>query len=100
MISEVELKRQALGFAGEEIEFRETRRAMAGAKLAEYRKQCWRLADLSRRGIVQKGNAVDLLREVAIAYAIVPANGEAYVQAVLDQAFDDSDFHPWRAEVA
>jgi hypothetical protein len=100
MISQSELKRQAIGFAGEAVEFRETRRAIANAKLAEYRKQAWRLAILARRGVVEKQSAVDLLREVAIAHAIVRAHGEAYVQAVLDQAFDDADFNALRSEVA
>jgi hypothetical protein len=80
---------------GQDIEFRETRRAVATAKLGEFRKQCWRLALLARRGAVDK-----VLREVAIAHAIVRAHGEAYVQAVLDQAFDDADCNALRSEVA
>jgi hypothetical protein len=30
-------------------------RAVANAKLAEFRRQCWRLAMLVRRGIVERG---------------------------------------------
>jgi hypothetical protein len=100
MISQSELKRQAIGFAGEAVEFRETRRAVANSKLVEFETQCWRLANLARRGIVRKSNAVDLLHEVAIAHAIVRAHGETYVEAVLDQAFDDADCNALRSEVA
>jgi hypothetical protein len=100
MISEAELKRQAVGFAGEAVEFRETRRAVANAKLAEYRKQCWRLGLLARRGIVNRANAADVLWEIATAHALIRSLGEDRISAILDEAFADADFRPMATEVA
>jgi hypothetical protein len=71
----------------QEQEFLETRRACANAKLVEFRKQCWRLAILSRQGIVEKLTAVDLLREIGIAHALVHALGEDRIEAILAEAF-------------
>jgi hypothetical protein len=99
MISEAALKRQATGFAGEEVEFRETRRAIANSKLAEYRKQAWRLAILARRGVVRKSNAVDLLYQIAIGHALVGSLGEDRITAISSEAFAD-DAPPLVAEVA
>jgi hypothetical protein len=99
-VSETELKRQATGFAGEEIEFRETRRAVANAKLTEYRKQCWRLSLLAKQGIVNRVHAIDLLHELAICHALVRSLGEDRVTAIIGEAFADSDFRPLAAEVA
>jgi hypothetical protein len=70
-----------------QAEFRETRRAVANAKLDEFRRQCWRLAILSRRGIVDRIAAVDLLYEVAIGHALVRALGEDRIEAILAEAF-------------
>jgi hypothetical protein len=84
----------------QEQEFLETRRACANAKLVEFRKQCWRLAILSRQGIVEKLAAVDLLREIGIAHALVRALGEDRIEAILAEAFDGAGFHPMHAEVA
>ena len=84
----------------QEQEFLETRRACANAKLVEFRKQCWRLAILSRQSVVEKIAAVDLLREIAIAHALVRALGEDRIEAILAEAFAGADFHPMHAEVA
>jgi hypothetical protein len=75
-------------------------RAVANAKLIEYRRQCWRLALLSRQGAIDKTAAVDRLWEIATAHALVRALGEDRVQAILDEAFADADFRPLHAEVA
>jgi len=75
-------------------------RAVANAKLAEYRRQCWRLAMLVRQGAVSKAAAVDRLREIAIAHALVRALGEDRIQAILDEAFAGADFRPVQQEVA
>jgi len=89
-----------LPFAGQDREFRETRRAVANSKLNEYRKQCWRLAGLSRRGIVEKVAAVDLLYEVAICHALVRSMGEDRIQHIIAEAFEAADFRAINAEVA
>jgi hypothetical protein len=81
-------------------EFRETRRAVANSKLSEWRKQCWRLAILSRQGVVEKIAAVDLLREVATGHALIRALGEDRIEAILAEAFAGADFHPMLVEVA
>jgi hypothetical protein len=66
-------------------------RAVANAKLIEFRRQCWRLAHLVRQGTIDKTAAVDRLYEIAIAHALVRALGEDRVQAILDEAFADAD---------
>jgi hypothetical protein len=84
----------------QEEEFRETRRAVANSKLAEYKKKCWRLAFLARQGVVDKLAAVDLLFEIAAGHALICGLGEQRIQAILAEAFADADFHPMRVEVA
>jgi hypothetical protein len=62
-------------------------RAVANAKLVEYRRQCWRLAILVQQGVVAKADAIDRLYEIALAHALVRALGEDRIQAMLDEAF-------------
>jgi hypothetical protein len=50
-------------------------RAVANAKLIEFRRQCWRLAMLVRQGAVGKAAAVDRLYEIAIAHALGVRSG-------------------------
>jgi hypothetical protein len=71
----------------EERELREAWRAVANAKLIEYRRQSWRLALLTNQGVVSKAAAVDRLWEVAIAHALVRALGEDRIQAIISEAF-------------
>jgi hypothetical protein len=80
-------------------ELLEARRAVANAKLNEYRRQAWRLSILVKQGIVDKAAAVDLLWEIAIAHALVRSLGEERVQAILAEAFA-AVFHPMMMEVA
>jgi hypothetical protein len=75
-------------------------RAVANAKLAEYRRQSWRLALLVRQGALDRAAAVDRLWEIAIAHALVRALGEDRVQAILDEAFAGADLRPVLQEVA
>ena len=75
-------------------------RAVANAKLTEFRDQCWRLAMLVRQGMIERTAAVDRLQEIATAHALVRALGEDRIEAIIAEAFADSDFHPMRAEVA
>ena len=75
-------------------------RAVANAKLAEYRRQSWRLALLVRQGALDRAAAVDRLWEIATAHALVRALGEDRVQAILDEAFAGADFRPVQQEVA
>jgi pantothenate kinase-related protein Tda10 len=75
-------------------------RAVANAKLAEYRRQSWRLALLVRQGALERAAAVDRLWEIATAHALVCALGEDRIQAILDEAFAGADFRPVQQEVA
>jgi len=75
--------------ADHESEVREAWRAVANAKLVEYRRQAWRLAHLVRQGTIKMADAVDGLWEIAIAHALVRALGEDRVQAILVEAFVD-----------
>jgi hypothetical protein len=68
-------------------ELTEAWRAVANAKLSEYRHRCWRLAHLVRQGTVDKVAAVDRLHEIAIAHALVRALGEDRVEAIIAEAF-------------
>jgi hypothetical protein len=72
---------------GEDRELIEAWRAVANAKLVEFRKQSWRLAVLASRGVVGKIAAVDRLWEIGIAHALVRALGEDRVQAIISEAF-------------
>jgi hypothetical protein len=75
-------------------------RSVSNAKLVEYRRQCWRLAALVRQGVLERTAAVDRLQEIAIAHALVRSLGEDRVEAILAEAFADSDFRPMHSEVA
>jgi hypothetical protein len=86
--------------AESERELREAWRAVATAKLNEYRRQCWRLAILVRRGLLTKIDAIDALYTIAIAHALIRALGEDRIEAILAEAFADCDFRPIAAEVA
>jgi hypothetical protein len=81
-------------------ELLEAWRAVANAKLTEYRRQAWRLAIRVQQGIVDKTAAVDRLWEIAIAHALVRSLGEDRVQAIIAEAFADADFRPTHSEVA
>jgi hypothetical protein len=74
-------------------EFLEAWRLVANAKLREFRRQCWRLADLVRQGIVSKADAVDTLWEIATAHALVQALGADRVQAIVAEAFAGVEFN-------
>jgi hypothetical protein len=82
-----------------EGELTNTWRAVANAKLIEFRRQAWRLAGLVRAGTIQKAEAIDKLWEIAVAHALVRALGEDRVQAIIAEAFADAKFHPFRMEV-
>jgi len=68
-------------------ELSEAWRAVANAKLNEYRRQSWRLALLVQRGVVEKQAAIDRLWEIATAHALVRALGEDRVQAIISEPF-------------
>jgi hypothetical protein len=78
-------------------ELNEAWRAVANAKLAEYRRQSWRLALLVRQGALDRAAAVDRLWEIAIAHALVRALGEDRVQSIIGEAFAGTDRKPMEA---
>jgi hypothetical protein len=73
--------------AAAERELIEAWRAVANAKLKEFRRQTWRLALLTRKGTVPKTAAVDRLWEIAIAHALVRAHGEDRIQLIIAEPF-------------
>jgi hypothetical protein len=75
---------------GAEKELLEAWRAVANAKLNEYRRQSWRLAILAKQGAVRKVEAIDQLWTIAIAHALVRALGEDRIQSILTEAFADA----------
>jgi hypothetical protein len=68
-------------------ELLEAWRAVANSKLKEFRRQCWRLAMLTRKGVIPKAAAIDRLWEIAIAHALVRAHGEDRVQLIIAEPF-------------
>jgi hypothetical protein len=86
--------------AYEESELREAWRAVANAKLVEFRRQAWRLALLVSTEKLKKADAVDGLWEIAVAHALVRSLGEDRVQAILAEAFTVARFAPQEAQVA
>jgi hypothetical protein len=91
---------EAVGQLPAERELMEAWRAVANAKLVEYRHQAKRLAELVARGIVDKAAAVDRLWEIATAHALVRSMTPDGVQAILNEAFADAAFQPMHAEAA
>jgi hypothetical protein len=83
-----------------ERELREAWRAVANAKLVEYRRQCWRLSIFVRQGTLAKPDAVDRLYEIAIAHALMRALGDDRIEAIVAEAFADTDFRALYAEIA
>jgi hypothetical protein len=83
-----------------ERELLEAWRAVANAKLAEFRRQAWRVAALVRAGVVDNSAAADRLWEIATAHALVRAHGADRVQAILEEAFSGARFNPIFSEVA
>jgi hypothetical protein len=75
-------------------------RAVANAKLVEFRRQCWRLAHLVRKGVIDKDAAVDRLHEIAVAHALVRALGEDRIETIIAEAFAGAEFRPMNAGVA
>jgi len=76
----------------EDRELIEAWRAVANAKLTEFRRQCWRLALMVRQRAISKTATVDRLWEIAIAHALVCALGEDRIQAIIEEAFAGADF--------
>jgi hypothetical protein len=72
---------------GPAAELRAAWRAVANAKLTEFRWQAWRLANCVRQGTVPKADAVDVLWTIATAHALVRAMGDDEVQAIIAEAF-------------
>ena len=84
---------------GQDRELLDAWRAVANAKLTEFRRQCWRLAILVQEGFIGKVAAVDRLREIAIAHALVRALGEDRIHAIIAEAFAGMEFDlPYPAE--
>ena len=75
-------------------------RAVANAKLAEFRRQSWRLAILVRQSTITRTATVERLWEIATAHALVRALGEDRIQAIIDEAFAGADFQPMHSVVA
>src|SRR4051794_14105807 len=82
----------------QEQEFREAWRAVANAKLNEYRRQCWRLAGLVRAGTVLKQAAINDLMTIATAHALARSLGEDRIEAILVEAFAGTEFSFLRSE--
>jgi hypothetical protein len=78
------------GMTSQDRELIEAWRAVANAKLTEFRRQCWRLAILVQQGFVDKAAAIDRLHEIAIAHALVRSLGDDRVEAIIAEAFADS----------
>jgi hypothetical protein len=75
------------GLVTQEQELREAWRAVANAKLNEYRRQCWRLGGLAATSTVTKQAAIEHLVTIATAHALVRSLGENRIEAIITEAF-------------
>jgi len=82
------------------VELTEAWRAVANARLAEFRRQCWRLATLERQGTVNKAVAIDELWEIALAHDLLRAFGEDRLEAIITEAFAGTNFNSHASEAA
>jgi hypothetical protein len=64
------------------------KRAIALAKLIEFRRQCGRLAHLAAEGIVDRVDATDSLYDAAVAHDLIGIHGEDFIAGVLATAFE------------
>jgi hypothetical protein len=62
-------------------------RAVANAKLNEFRRQCWRLAHLVQAGGITIAAAVDVLAEADIANALSATFGVDLMHDIMFSAF-------------
>jgi len=74
--------------------------AVANARLAEFRRQCWRLAGQVRAGLIDRISAVDALYEIALVHGLVQAHGEDRLQAILAEAFAGAEFNSFYGELS
>jgi hypothetical protein len=81
-------------------EIRQAWRAVAIAKPTEFHRQCWRLADLAREGLVDKQLAVDTLHEIVIAHNLDRLLGPDRVQQIMSEAFENCPAADIGAEAA
>lgn len=70
-----------------ETDLLEAWRAVANAKLVEFRRQSWRLAGLVHQGTIGKADAVDALWQIATAHALVRALGADHVEIIIAEPF-------------
>jgi hypothetical protein len=81
------LARNLSSIKREDTELLEAWRAVANAKLVEFRNQAFRLALLSAEGVIRKSQGVDRLYTIAIAHGLVRALGDDHVQAIIAEPF-------------
>jgi hypothetical protein len=68
-------------------ELTEAWRAVANAKLIEFKTQAFRLALLSAKGVIRKSKAVDRLWTIAVAHGLERALGRDHLQAIIAEPF-------------
>jgi hypothetical protein len=81
-------------------EFTEAWRAVATAKLNEFRRQCWHLAGLVQQGLLEKVLVVDQLEEIAVSHGLVYSFGDDRIAAIIAEAFAGVEFNPFYAAEA
>jgi hypothetical protein len=64
------------------------KRAIAVAKVTEFRRQCERLAHLATEGAVDRVEAADGLYDAAVANGLVDIHGDDFIGGVLAAAFE------------
>jgi hypothetical protein len=67
--------------------FTEAWRAVATAKIDEFDYQCRRLAELSRCGAVERGEAAATLQDISVAHALGDVFGHDTVNSMISDAF-------------
>ena len=67
--------------------FTEAWRAVATAKIDEFEYQCRRLAELSRCGAVERGEAAEVLQDISVAHSLGDVFGHDIVNSMITDAF-------------
>ena len=66
---------------------KDVKRAIAIAKLAEFKRQAFRVGDIVLRGLLSPAIAADMLYDSAVSNGLVSEHGEDIIQALIAKGF-------------
>jgi len=65
----------------------DVKRAIANAKLAEFKRQAFRVGDIVLKGLLGRAIAADMLFDSAVSNGLVSEHGEDIIQALVAKGF-------------